>query len=102
MLTVGFFPKLQRIEILAHFCTIAVPFFCHFFSMKIWRGWENDQLNRKLAHQLAQPLLTASGVVPSWVKAVSWWNDNCEVKRPQNDIVVKPSAEDEDGRRLCH
>ena len=23
------------------------------------RGWENDQLNRKLAHQLAQPLLTA-------------------------------------------
>lgn len=32
--------------------------------------WENDQLNRKLAHQLAQPLLTASGVVPSWVKAL--------------------------------
>ena len=33
-------------------------------------SWENDQLNRKLAHQLAQPLLTAGGVVPSWVKAL--------------------------------
>ncbi|CAJ1335875.1 unnamed protein product, partial [Effrenium voratum] len=32
--------------------------------------WENDQLNRKLAHQLSQPLLTAGGVVPAWVKAL--------------------------------
>eukprot|EP00931_Biecheleriopsis_adriatica_P027376 TRINITY_DN16480_c0_g1_i1.p1 TRINITY_DN16480_c0_g1~~TRINITY_DN16480_c0_g1_i1.p1 ORF type:complete len:2502 (+),score=638.39 TRINITY_DN16480_c0_g1_i1:480-7508(+) len=33
-------------------------------------GWENSQLNRKLAHQLAQPLLTAAGVAPAWVEAM--------------------------------
>ncbi|CAE8643122.1 unnamed protein product [Polarella glacialis] len=33
-------------------------------------SWENSQLNRKLAHQLAQPLLTAGGVAPAWVEAM--------------------------------
>lgn len=33
-------------------------------------GWVNAQLNRKLAHQLAHPLLTAGGVAPGWVEAM--------------------------------
>jgi len=35
------------------------------------RGWENDQLNRKLAHQLAQPLLTAYASVQQEIPG-SW------------------------------
>ena len=42
-----------KIQIHKFRCGISV------FTFDSWyKGWENDQLNRKLAHQLAQPLLT--------------------------------------------